>query len=354
MTTTRRRNALYLFVGFAAVAVLGGLFGAMMPVRRLIGRFRPVADPARRRGAVAATVTALALVGSTVLATLGGVLIAANGDGAVAPGTGLDWTVLAVGMAMLGGTSAYGRRGGIFGTLLAVCLVVMFLAWTVPQGWSIGRWALGGATLGAGLLVTRLVETFGRPRPAPPAAVAPGPARPLRDGATSGGWADDPGARAGRRLAVGAAGTPERHPGGGVGGPALGERAPALGRGRALTRRGRASGAPELISPVRLGGMTETPASGGRTFDELDKLSTEELREQAFNLARERRDVGFFWSVLRHLPNADEAAALDGAPNSIGPTIDEANALWRELTGHGYEESAPLLRAAFIDYLMKH
>lgn len=102
--------------------------------------------------------------------------------------------------------------------------------------------------------------------------------------------------------------------------------------------------------------MSETPATGasGRTFDELDKLPTEELREQAFALAREHRDVGFFWSVLRHLPNADEAAALDGAPNSVGPIIDEANALWRELTGHGYEESAPLLRAAFIDYLMKH
>jgi hypothetical protein len=100
--------------------------------------------------------------------------------------------------------------------------------------------------------------------------------------------------------------------------------------------------------------MSETSAPGGRTFDVLDKLSTEELREQAFHLAWERRDLGFFWSVLRHLPNADEAAALDGAPNSVGPTIDEANALWRELTGHGYEETAPLLRAAFIDYLMKH
>ncbi|GAB3074687.1 hypothetical protein GCM10027186_33050 [Micromonospora schwarzwaldensis] len=128
-----------------------------------------------------------------------------------------------------------------------------------------------------------------------------------------------------------------------------------MGHRRPLTpAAGVASGGPELISPVRLGGMTETPAPGGRTFDELDRLSTEELREQAFHLARERRDVGFFWSVLRHLPNADEAAALDGAPNSVGPTIDEANALWRELTGHGYEESAPLLRAAFIDYLMKH
>ncbi|WBB66046.1 hypothetical protein [Micromonospora sp. WMMD812] len=102
--------------------------------------------------------------------------------------------------------------------------------------------------------------------------------------------------------------------------------------------------------------MTETPATptGGRSFEELDALSTEELRERAFALARHRRDVGFYWSVLQRLPNADEAAALDGALNSVGPTIDEAAALWRELTGHGYEESAPLLRAAFIDYLMKH
>ncbi|AEB47639.1 MULTISPECIES: hypothetical protein [Micromonospora] len=101
--------------------------------------------------------------------------------------------------------------------------------------------------------------------------------------------------------------------------------------------------------------MTDTSSSsGGRSFEALDALSTEELREQAFAVARERRDVKFFWSVLRHLPNADEAAALDGAPNSVGPTVDEAVALWREMTGHGYEESAPLLRAAFIDYLLKH
>jgi hypothetical protein len=92
--------------------------------------------------------------------------------------------------------------------------------------------------------------------------------------------------------------------------------------------------------------------SDSPTFAELDALSTEELRGRAFELARERRDVRFFWSLLRHLPNADEAAALDGAPNSIGPTVDEAVALWRELTGHGYEESEPVLRAAFIDYLL--
>jgi hypothetical protein len=90
------------------------------------------------------------------------------------------------------------------------------------------------------------------------------------------------------------------------------------------------------------------------TFAELDALPTEELRERAFARARQRRDIGFFWSVIRHLPDADEAAELDGAPHSIGPTVDEAVALWRELTGHGYGEQEPLLRAAFIDYLQKH
>ncbi|HEX9999491.1 MAG TPA: hypothetical protein VGB74_03480 [Actinoplanes sp.] len=90
------------------------------------------------------------------------------------------------------------------------------------------------------------------------------------------------------------------------------------------------------------------------TFAELDALPTEELRDRAFALARQHHDIGFFWSVVKHLPDSDDAAALDGAPNSIGPAIEEAAALWRELEGHGYGEQEPLLRAAFIDYLQKH
>nr|WP_229716017.1 hypothetical protein [Mangrovihabitans endophyticus] len=90
------------------------------------------------------------------------------------------------------------------------------------------------------------------------------------------------------------------------------------------------------------------------SFAELDALSTEELRERAFAVAREKRDVGFFWSVARHLPDSEAASSLDGAPNSVGPTVDEAVALWRELSGNGYGTAEPLLRAAFIDYLQKH
>jgi hypothetical protein len=89
------------------------------------------------------------------------------------------------------------------------------------------------------------------------------------------------------------------------------------------------------------------------SFAELDALPTEALRERAFALARHHHDVGFFWSVFKHLPDSDEAAELDGAPNSIGPTIEEAVALFRELEGHGFGDQEPLLRAMFIDYLQK-
>jgi hypothetical protein len=92
--------------------------------------------------------------------------------------------------------------------------------------------------------------------------------------------------------------------------------------------------------------MTESVA-------ELDALPTEELRQRAFAKARRHGDIGFFWSVVRHLPHADDAESLDGSLGAVGATIDDAVALWRELTGHGYGESEPLLRAAFIDYLQK-
>ena len=94
--------------------------------------------------------------------------------------------------------------------------------------------------------------------------------------------------------------------------------------------------------------MTESVA-------ELDALSTEELRHRAFAKARRHGDVKFFWSVLRHLPHAEDAESLDGSLGSVLDGVDDAVELWRELTGHGhgYGESEPLLRAAFIDYLSR-
>jgi hypothetical protein len=86
---------------------------------------------------------------------------------------------------------------------------------------------------------------------------------------------------------------------------------------------------------------------------DFDALSTEELRKLAFARAFRHADVGFFWDVVRHLPHADDAESLDGSLGSVGASIDDAVALWRELTGHGYGDAEPLLRAHFIDYLSK-
>ncbi len=94
---------------------------------------------------------------------------------------------------------------------------------------------------------------------------------------------------------------------------------------------------------------------GESRFAELDALKTEELRDRAFALARERRDVAFFWNLFRHLPHAQDIEQLDDTTGAVALSIEDAIGLWRELTGHGYHygEAEPLLRAAFIDYLTR-
>jgi len=70
----------------------------------------------------------------------------------------------------------------------------------------------------------------------------------------------------------------------------------------------------------------------------LDELPTEELRHRAFAIAMKRHDT----------------EALDASLGAVGASVADAVALWRELTGHGYGENEPLLRAAFVDYLIEH
>ena len=86
----------------------------------------------------------------------------------------------------------------------------------------------------------------------------------------------------------------------------------------------------------------------------LDALTTEELRDRAFSRARKHGDVGFFWDLIKHLPSARDADSNDESLGSVGSTIEEAIGLWRELTGHEYGDREPLIRAAFIDYLLEH
>ena len=161
-------NAYYIFGGFVAVSLVAGLLGLIKPIRRGVGRFRPVADPALRRGGTAATVTIIGLLGSSALASIGGILLAANSGAAersVQAGTtaGIELTALAIGVALVGGTSAFGRRGGLFGTILGTGLVVLLMVYGDQSGWGISPLLLAGGAVATGLIVTRLVETFGRP-----------------------------------------------------------------------------------------------------------------------------------------------------------------------------------------------
>jgi ribose/xylose/arabinose/galactoside ABC-type transport system permease subunit len=177
------KHALYWFVGLAVLSMAGGLLGIIKPIRRGVGRFRPVADPARRRGGVGGALSAVALMGSSVLAAGAGIVLALDQRDVTPTENGLALTGLALGAALLGGTSAFGRRGGILGTLLAVILIVLLVRYSTAENWNVSLLAVAAFSIGGGLVVTRLVETFGRPRP-----VIEEPEEPLDIIENTGGW----------------------------------------------------------------------------------------------------------------------------------------------------------------------
>ncbi|HZM75432.1 MAG TPA: hypothetical protein VFC19_06880, partial [Candidatus Limnocylindrales bacterium] len=77
--------------------------------------------------------------------------------------TGIELTAVAIGAALVGGTSAFGRRGGLFGTILGTSVLALLMVYGDQSGWNISPLLLAGGAVGTGLIVTRLVETFGRP-----------------------------------------------------------------------------------------------------------------------------------------------------------------------------------------------
>ncbi len=88
------------------------------------------------------------------------------------------------------------------------------------------------------------------------------------------------------------------------------------------------------------------------TFDSLDALTTEQLREQAFSKAEHARDLRFFWDLVKHLPGSDDLGADDGSAGGLGESISGAIELVGELLGKHDGSAEPLLRARYIDYLL--
>ena len=92
--------------------------------------------------------------------------------------------------------------------------------------------------------------------------------------------------------------------------------------------------------------------SGDRpSVDELDQLSTDELRRRAFERAEQRHDVGFFWDLIKHLEPSHDLARDDGSAGHITGGIAEAVEVVREMFGRGLGDNEPLVRARFINYL---
>lgn len=85
--------------------------------------------------------------------------------------------------------------------------------------------------------------------------------------------------------------------------------------------------------------------------DGLDELSTEDLRQRAFDKARGAHDRAFFWDLARHLRGSRAIAGEDGSGGGITGTITELVDLGREMLGKDLGDDEPLVRARFLDYL---
>jgi hypothetical protein len=84
---------------------------------------------------------------------------------------------------------------------------------------------------------------------------------------------------------------------------------------------------------------------------DLDELTTEELRRRAFDKAQSAHDLHFFWDLAKHLRASHALAAEDGSGGGITGSLAELVELARELLGKNLGDDEPLVRARFLDYL---
>ena len=86
-------------------------------------------------------------------------------------------------------------------------------------------------------------------------------------------------------------------------------------------------------------------------IEKLDSLSTKELHDRAFALARRRLDVGFFWDLIQSVPAAEAAAGhLDEAQKDVLSFAQRVE----DLVNPDTAEEADAFRPIYIEYLQKH
>lgn len=85
--------------------------------------------------------------------------------------------------------------------------------------------------------------------------------------------------------------------------------------------------------------------------EELEKLSTKELHDRAFDAAKRRLDVRFFWNLIEYAPVAE---AIAGHTRHAQADVLSLSATVQDATNSGENEVAEALRPIYIDYLLKH
>ena len=87
------------------------------------------------------------------------------------------------------------------------------------------------------------------------------------------------------------------------------------------------------------------------TAEELEKLSSDELRERAFSVAKKRVDVGFFWRLLEAAPAAEAAAGHGDEANQDILSLAQRVA---DVVKPDSPEEADAFRPIYIEYLQQH
>ncbi|GAB3648233.1 hypothetical protein GCM10028833_13630 [Glycomyces tarimensis] len=147
----------------AGLSMFLGLVGAFAGVRE---RLTPIREspPGERHGRGGLVFFGLLL--STTMAGAAGVLAAWTGVPEFGPAALPDpilLSAIAVGAALLGGTSLLGRRGGVCGTVFAAALLLASMWLAESRGWDFDPSWIALAAVVAGFLVTRFVEAMNTP-----------------------------------------------------------------------------------------------------------------------------------------------------------------------------------------------
>jgi hypothetical protein len=87
------------------------------------------------------------------------------------------------------------------------------------------------------------------------------------------------------------------------------------------------------------------------SIEELERLSTKELHDRAFRLARNRLDVGFFWNLLEAVPAAEAAAGHKDEADV--DTLSLARRV-EDLVHPDTTEEADAFRPIYVGYLQEH